>query len=267
MDETTSLMALWCWYHGGAFRGYQSQLQGPTVQDTVRAALQRAGFSRNPAACSRTDLGVHARMQVLSMRVPAGEPLTELVPRVNAELDGTVGVVCARPAPRKFHAAWSSEGKEYRYRLALGDAPGWEGYAWRVEAAAERLEALLPRLAGTRDFSAFHDHQSSVRPRTLRAASLHALQGPLVEVRIRGDAFGRYMVRTLVGAVVDVALGQRSVGELEAGLIEGRRFRPTRAPAHGLVLWEVEYAPERDPFLQDRRTPPPLPGGPPFEAR
>jgi len=259
-------VALWCWYHGGPFRGYQSQVKGPTVQDTLRAALQRAGFSRNPAACSRTDLGVHARMQVLSMRVPPGEPLGELVPRLNAQLDDRVGVACARPAPRKFHAAWSATGKEYRYRLALGEVAGWEHCAWRVELDPRRLEALVPRLVGTRDFSAFHDPASPVRPRTVRAASVHQLGERLLEVRVTGDAFGRYMVRLLVGAVVDVATGARSEAELQAGLETARHFRPTRAPAQGLILWEVAYAPEGDPFARDRLAPLALPPGPPFLA-
>ncbi len=260
-------MALWCWYHGGPFRGYQSQVKGPTVQDTLRAALLRAGFSRNPAACSRTDLGVHARMQVLSMRVPAGEPPREaLGSLVNQELDARLGVACVRPAPRKFHAAWSATGKEYRYRLALGDAPGWESCAWRVDLDPARLEALVPRLAGTRDFSAFHDPASPVRPRTLRSATVHRLSEDLLELRLRGDAFGRYMVRLLVGAVVDVATGARSEAELDAGLATARHFRPTRAPASGLILWEVEYAPGLDPFAADRAAPPPLPPVPPFLA-
>jgi tRNA pseudouridine38-40 synthase len=264
MTETTSLVALWCWYHGGPFRGYQSQLEGPTVQDTMRAALQRAGFSRNPTACSRTDLGVHARMQVLSMRVLSGEPLSELAPRVNAELDHRLGVACVRPAPRKFNAAWSATGKEYRYRLSTLAHPDWQGCAWQVAVAPERLEALAPLLEGTRDFSAFHDPASTVKPRTIRSARLHRLGDGLMEVRIRGDAFGRYMVRTLVGALVDVASGERSVGELEAGLTEGRRFRPTRAPPQGLILWEVEYAAGVDPFAADRLAPPALPAQPPF---
>jgi tRNA pseudouridine38-40 synthase len=266
MKETTSLVALWCWYHGGPFRGYQSQLEGPTVQDTLRTALQRAGFSRNPAACSRTDLGVHARMQVLSMRVTGLEPRQDLVPRVNAQLDGPLGVACLRAAPRKFHAAWSSTGKEYRYRLALGAVPGWEACSWRVDAAPDRVAALLPRLVGTRDFSAFHDAGSPVRPRTLRSATLHELAPALWEVRVRGDAFGRHMVRMLVGAVIDVATGARSEAELEAGLAVARRLRPTRAPAQGLLLWEVDYAPDADPFAAERSTPPPLPEGPPFTA-
>jgi tRNA pseudouridine38-40 synthase len=232
----------------------------------MRAALQRAGFSRNPAACSRTDLGVHARMQVLSMRVPAGEPLGELAPRVNGELGPHLGVARVRLAPRKFHAAWSATGKEYRYRLMLDEVPGWGGFAWRMDASPERLADLAPLLEGTRDFRAFHDPASPVRPRTVQAARLHRLGERLFEVRLRGDGFGRYMVRLLVGALVDVALGARSQGELEAGLAEGRTFRPTRAPAQGLILWEVDYAPGVDPFAADRLPPPGLPEAPPFVA-
>lgn len=226
-------------------------------------ALRAAGYSRNPVVCSRTDLGVHARMQVLSLRVLAGEPLAELAPRLNAVLPPTVGVVCASLAGPKFHAAWSSVGKEYRYRLLLADDARWGDAAWRVEVDPSALRSALELVVGTRDFSIFHDASSTVRPRTITSAELVTI-GPRLEVRLRGDAFGRYMVRQLVGGMVDVATGASTLGAFAAALEGHGRLRPTRAPAKGLVLWEIHYPPADDPFASVRHCPTGVPEVPPF---
>lgn len=260
-----SRVALWCWYHGEGFRGYQAQRVGPTVQHTVMAALRAAGYSRNPVVCSRTDLGVHARMQVLSMRVVEGESVEELPARLNAALPANVGIIAARPVGSSFHAAWSSAGKTYRYRLLLDDEPTWSPVAWRVNVDLDRLERAVRCAVGTRDFAQFHDSSSAVRPRTITEVSLHR-GAHVAELRIRGDAFGRYMVRQLVGGAVDVATGATSLEAFQAALDGLGRLRPTRAPANGLVLWEVEYPAPDDPFAALRHAPDGLPDRPPFCA-
>ncbi|MFZ5445740.1 MAG: tRNA pseudouridine synthase A [Myxococcota bacterium] len=255
------VVALWCWYHGGAFRGYQSQPDGPTVQDTLLTALRRAGFERNPVPSGRTDAGVHARMQVLSMRlVEEGVSHAEVAARINAELPATVGIACVRPAHAKFHAHWKSSGKEYRYRLGRRDDP----WTWKVAADAERVGALLSLAVGTRDFAAFHDASSPVKARTIDAVDV-VREGDRVEVRMRGAGFGRYMVRLLVGAAVAVARGEASEADYRAALERAAPFPRFRAPANGLILWEVFYPPADDPFsADDRRLAPGVPGEPPF---
>src|SRR5688572_6233230 len=136
-EQPSRIVAPWCWYHGGAFRGYQSQPVGPTVQDTLMAALREAGFSRNPVPSGRTDLGVHARMQVLGMRVVEDVAPEDVAERLNAVLPPSVGIALSRPAPRKFHPQWQAQAKEYRYRLLLKDDPAWAPYAWRVDVGAD----------------------------------------------------------------------------------------------------------------------------------
>lgn len=259
------LVALWCWYHGASFRGYQSQPQGPTVQDTVRDALRAAGFERNPVPAGRTDLGVHARMQVLSLRVVEGVSPEEVAPRLAAHLPPPVGLVLSRPAKPKFHAAWTASGKEYRYRLALGEVPGWAQVSWRIDARPELIAEALAQQVGTRDFISFHDSSSARKPRTVRSATLHELGQGLFEVRLRGDGFARYMVRYLVGSAVGVARGEISPEAHRAALEQAVPLWRIKAPAAGLVLWEVFYPEAMDPFSAGERSAPAgLPAAPPF---
>jgi tRNA pseudouridine38-40 synthase len=211
-------------------------------------ALRAAGLERNPVPAGRTDLGVHARMQVLSMRVAESVETGSIAARINAHLPGTVGIHLARDAPNKFHAQWQSRGKEYRYRLLLKDDAAWTPYAWRVDVDPNAVLEVLKPAEGTHDFYAFHDKSSRQLPRTIRQIKLAQVHPHVVELQIVGDGFARYMVRYLVGGAVGVALGEVPANDYRTALSEPVAFAGRKAPPQGLVLWEVRYPPQMDPF-------------------
>ncbi|WP_338263805.1 tRNA pseudouridine synthase A [Corallococcus caeni] len=268
---------LWTWYRGGNFRGFQRQVEGPTVQDALEDALEQAGSPATVMPSGRTDRGVHARMQVISLRLNEDVPLDSLPARLAPHLSPDVGLCIAKRPPGAFHAQWSASGKEYRYHLTLGAPPSeaWRPFALDVAAeetlqsgrrvTPERLEALLERAVGTRDFTAFHERSSPQKPRTLASATLRELGGGLFEARLTGDGFARYQVRYLVGSALKVAAGLLSEEQWHAALDAGTALPGFKAPAHGLVLWEVRYPSAVDPFGPGERLHPPgLPDAPPF---
>jgi len=130
----------------------------------------------------------------------------------------------------------------------------------------ERVADALQQAAGERDFYAFHEKASARKPRRLHAAELVALGRPgLFEARLRGDSFGRYQVRYLVGGAVAVACGALSAQEWREALGSAREIAGLKAPAQGLVLWSVAYPEGLDPFTrQERERAEGLPPGPPF---
>lgn len=290
-EPPSKAIALWCWYHGGPFRGYQSQPKGPTVQDVLIAALRDAGFSRNPVPSGRTDLGVHARMQVLGMRIVENVEPPEVANRLNAQLAVTslnrwmhssasialsgepertvaplvagnhLGIAVSCEAPHKFHPQWRSQLKEYRYRILLADDPQWAPYAWRTDVDPMRAQEYLRLAEGTHDFYAFHDKSSTQMPRTLTSTQVVQLMPHLWEFRVQGPGFARYMVRYLVGAAVSLALGQIHVDDYLRALNEAVPMNGFKAPAQGLILWRVAYPKEMDPF---GGASPVLPQAPPF---
>jgi tRNA pseudouridine38-40 synthase len=223
-------------------------------------SLRAAGFSRNPVPAGRTDLGVHARMQVLSMRVVEDVAPNDVAARLNAKLPESVGIALSREAPRKFHPQWQAAAKEYRYRLLLADDARWAPFAWRIDVDPRAVHEILQRAIGTHDFFAFHDKSSSQMPRTVREIALETRDG-LAELRIVGDGFARYMVRYLVGGAVAVARGEVPLHDFASGLEHAKPFAGVKAPAQGLILWQVHYSAEWDPF---GRAEPTLPSGPPF---
>lgn len=266
--QRTERYAVWVWYVGERFAGFQTQVGARTVQSVLSAAFVATGAPAVAMPAGRTDKGVHARMQVVSAKAPRSLSAEEFAERVRSGLpEGELGIALVRPAHPSFHAQWSANRKEYRYRFALGaKVPAeWAPFAWHVEAAPERVAEALQRAVGTRDFIAFHVKSSVRRPRTLQSATLHELKDGVFEARFVGDRFARNQVRYLAGVAAQVARGELSLEEYGAALDHGEAIGGVRAPAEGLVLWEVGYPAEVDPFSAEERSEAPgVPRQPPF---
>jgi tRNA pseudouridine38-40 synthase len=235
------IVALWCWYRGAEFYGYQQQQERRTVQGELLQAFARAGLSRNPVVAGRTDKFVSARMQVLSARLEPEISPGELVTRLNAQLPKDLGIHLAREAKTGFHAAWSANSKEYRYSLRteeVGDL-----------ALLREVAELVP---GTRNFKAFHFKTSEDKPRTVNSVELVPTESGLT-LRFVGEGFARHMVRMLVGGMTAVSRSEVTMKLFKGGLFEQRNFYcPTAAP-EPLTLWNVGYPAEFDPFTAEER--------------
>jgi tRNA pseudouridine38-40 synthase len=231
-------------YDGGPFAGWARQPGLRTVQEELERAL--GVILRAPVSlvvAGRTDAGVHALGQVASY---AGAP-----PRlagVNALLPDEIVVLTAQEAPAGFDARRSARSRTYRYRLLArpGPSPFERGRAlhWPYPVDREALDACARALAGEHDFTAFTPTETDhVRfERVVFAAEWQTAADGVLEFWIEADAFMRQMNRILVGTMLEVAGGRRSL-ESFTKLLQGahRREAGVTAPPHGLYLIGVRY--------------------------
>ncbi len=234
-------------YDGTAFAGWARQSGQRTVQQEVEKAL--ATVLREELALTvagRTDRGVHAWGQVCSYEHEAVDPL-----RLNALLPRDVAVLDCNPAPAGFSARHDAISRTYCYRVLHRRARSvwhenralWHGSALDVEA----LRACAAVLAGTHDFTAFTPSETyHTRFERQVLAAQWRRDGDLLEFWITADTFMRQMNRILVGTMLEVAAGRRTLEDFVA-LLQGapRSHAGQTAPPHGLALAGVGYALDR----------------------
>ena len=198
----------------------------------------------------RTDAGVHATGQVAHADLPADLDTHWLVRRLARLLPPDVRVRAVTVAPADFDARFSALRRHYRYRVATTpygaeplrarDTLSWP-YPLDLDVVAGASELLL----GEHDFAAFcKRREGATTVRALQRLSWERLDDDVVEAAVSADAFCHSMVRSLVGALLDVGRGRRAP-DWPAALLR-RRERASEvpvAPAHGLTLVAVDYPP------------------------
>jgi tRNA pseudouridine38-40 synthase len=235
-------------YVGTRYAGWQRQANALAVQQVVEEALaELTGQRLRVVGAGRTDAGVHADRQVISFSLAREFPLQGLVYGGNQRLPDDVRLLDAELAPPGFDAQRAATGKLYRYRLDRSLLVDPSRAPFVVPAPAdvdlERLNAATRALVGEHDFAAFElaGGRTKTSRRRIFAAAWEERGSELV-LRIVGEGFLRGMVRSLVGTLLEVATGKRSLERCVALLSGASRGEagPT-APAHGLSLERVDY--------------------------
>ena len=238
-------------YDGTSFNGFARQPHGRTVQGLLEEALsQFLRVAVRTTGAGRTDTGVHAAGQVVSFEAPDGTDPARVRDRMNRRLAPEISVRAAAAVPASFDARHSARKRVYAYMLYGGDAPDpfldrfavWIPDALDLVAMRRATRALI----GEHDFSSFCRRGEGSMVRRLRSITIRP-DGERLVIRVIADSFCHQMVRSLVGFLLEVGRGKRSLDDAGAALqARERAAAGPVAPAKGLTLVEVGYA--RSPF-------------------
>ncbi len=234
-------------YDGSNYCGWQIQPNGPTIQGLVTDFLSR--LQPEPiklTAAGRTDAGVHARGQVANFFLTNPISCTQLKRALNGSLPFDIRVIAVEEVDPSFHARYSARQKTYHYQIARSEVISPFDYRYYYHYPHPLNFALMQQtaalLVGTHDFAAFATaSQATSSVRTLTIMKIEETSDQL-HFYLTGNGFLRYMVRTIVGTLLEVGRGKMSTAQIATLLNQGQRTQagPT-APACGLTLVKVDY--------------------------
>lgn len=235
-------------YDGTAFRGYARNEGVRTVQGELEAVISRvAGHPAETTVAGRTDAGVHARHNVVGVRVP--EPLDpdRLARAVTSLLGPEIVATAAAEADDGFNPRFEASSRVYRYTIDSGPVPDplrrWS--AWHVPGPLD----LAAMQGASRPFVGEHDFASLCRRaegrstvRTVTRAEWRAESGGLLVFETEASSFCHQMVRSMVALCVAAGRGRLQPASVP-GILRAADRNAARgaAPPHGLVLWEVRF--------------------------
>ena len=242
-------------YDGTDFHGWQIQAQRPTIQGEIVGVLRRLTQENVVLhAAGRTDAGVHALGQVGSFRTQSQLSAQEFQRALNALLPPAIRIAAAEQVGPDFNARWSARAKTYRYRLYRGKVVPpmvWRyvlHYPFPLDEDAMRDAAA--RFVGTHDFASFaastgseeDDKERSTEREIFSTELARSADNEELVFTVRGRSFLRYMVRKIVGTLLDVGRGKLAPADIDRlyELRDRSKSGPT-VPSHGLVMVEVQH--------------------------
>ena len=235
-------------YDGTRYRGWQ-RLPGKddTIQGKLETTLSRIlGETIEISGSGRTDAGVHAKGQVASFHCESRLPAEEILVQLRRYLPEDIGIYSCREVSQRFHARLNAREKTYRYRIWNSDTPCvFQRRYVTVMPEPLNLEDMRKAadlLCGEHDFSAFCGNAKMKKStvRFLRSVQIEQ-NGEEIHLCFTGNGFLHNMVRILVGTLVEVGRGERSIQSIPS-LFGGKRAEAGfLAPPQGLCLEEVMY--------------------------
>ena len=238
-------------YDGTPYFGWQIQPGRPTIQGELQAALSTILNQRiSLTGSGRTDAGVHALGQTAHFSAMTAMDGPDLKHRINRFLKGPITVRTLEAISSDFHARFHALSKTYCYHILNRAEPPAVGrdYIWHIPCSLDvaAMNRCCRTLVGAHDFKSF-EASGSPRAHTVRtiyqAAFAPGTPGEKQLIfTIRGNGFLRYMVRNIVGTLVEVGRSRLTSAEFQAILAaRDRQKAAATAPARGLFLMQVAY--------------------------
>lgn len=235
-------------YDGTAYYGFQRQREGqPTIQSKLEQALSRV-VRKNVTivAAGRTDRGVHAQGQVIRFSVVWQHKAVALQRAVNANLPNDIAILQCETCPPDFHPRFDAQKRGYEYRIynSLIRNPLYRLDSWHVKKPLDIsvMGLAAQKLVGQHDFATFGQPPQGTNTVREVFAAEWTVDSEFLLFRITANAFLQRMVRSIVGSLKAVGVGDWHVEDFVAAFQACERSRSAAvAPPQGLSLVSVEY--------------------------
>jgi tRNA pseudouridine38-40 synthase len=242
-------------YDGSEFHGWQMQPGVPTIQGALTEVARRITQERIQIhGASRTDTGVHALGQVANFKTQSALRAQEFQRAFNALLPPSIRVVAAEEMGPDFHARWQSLAKTYHYRIFRGRVVlpfDWRyvfHYPFPLQEGAMAEAARL--FEGEHDFTSFaassgseeDDRDRNTKRELHRSEFIRNTERDELIYIVRGKSFLRYMVRKIVGTLLEVGKGRFAPSDIPRILeLRDRSRSGSTVSPEGLYLVSLEY--------------------------
>lgn len=235
-------------YDGNNYAGFQSQINALAIQDVIEEVLQKIFREKiRIVMSSRTDAGVHAKGQVFHFDSEVKKDLGKLKYSFNCLLPKDIHVLNVETVSQEFHSRFSVKTKTYEYIINVGEYDVFlDGYAYQChyKLDIDLMKKGANLFLGTHDFTSFNTSSLKEYPNQVRTISEFKIitSKDLIKIRVTSTGFLRNMVRIMVGTLIDLGRGQKSLKEVK-NMIDcpSKTTRRYNADPHGLYLIKIKY--------------------------
>lgn len=235
-------------YDGTRYAGFQLQVDLPTIQGALEAAVERlTGTTSRIHGAGRTDAGVHAEGQVASFDTESQLPIDRIIGGLNHYLNRDVAVRAAYDVDADFDPRRHATSRVYRYSMLEGRprSPLRESTTYHVgrQLDVAAMNTALASLEGQRDFVPFCGNlPNGSTIRHMYRTQVWRQEGDEVCLEVEASAFIHQQVRRITGAVLDVGLGKMTIGDFRMLADSGVHGSAAHVlPSRGLCLRRVGY--------------------------
>lgn len=236
-------------YEGTRYNGWQIQPNGLGIQEVLQSKLKKITKKKtNVIASGRTDAGVHAEGQVAHFRTTSQMTPREFLKALNSLLPADIVVKKVEEVSLDFHAQMSATRKRYRYVILNRDYPSALQCRQAHYMATPTLNVTAMRkaarcLVGKKDFKSFQGSGCIANSTVREIFKLTiAKKEDFIQITVDGSGFLKYMVRNIVGTLIEIGSGKMSPEDMKKILnSSNRRLAGPTAPSRGLCLVKVFY--------------------------
>lgn len=235
-------------YDGTNYCGWQIQPNGITIEEVLGKTLKKlTGEEIVIIGASRTDSGVHAMGNVAVFDTETTIPPEKIAVALNQRLPEDIVITKSEEVAGDFHPRYCDCSKTYEYHIINTRIPiptkRLTNYFVSYVLDLEKMRQAASYLIGEHDFASFCNVRTDVEStvRTITALDIIS-EGDEITIRITGNGFLYNMVRIIVGTLIRVGRGFYEPEKVKEILdAKDRKAAGVTAPAHGLMLMEINY--------------------------